>query len=67
MFPSSIGHACSGFLDGSDIAQNGTLNAGLLDQWAVLDWVQRNIRALGGDSSKVTVWGGSAGGGSVTY
>ncbi|KAF4981691.1 hypothetical protein FZEAL_2578 [Fusarium zealandicum] len=56
-----------GFMASQDILDAGVANLGLKDQRLALNWIKENIAGFGGDASKVTIWGESAGGGNVAY
>ncbi|KAG1727058.1 Alpha/Beta hydrolase protein [Suillus paluster] len=54
-----------GFLASEEVKQAGVGNLGLQDQRQAMIWVQKYISAFGGDPTKVTIWGESAGAMSV--
>ena len=51
--------------DGFGHIDGAPSNRGVRDWLAALEWVQRNVAAFGGDPSRVTIAGQSAGGGAV--
>jgi para-nitrobenzyl esterase len=67
----SVNHRLNilGFLDVSEIGGSGyedSVNVGMTDLVAALQWVRENIANFGGDPDKVMIYGQSGGGSKVT-
>lgn len=54
-----------GFLAGTEVEEDGSINNGLKDQRKALQWVQNHISCFGGNPGHVTIGGASAGAQSV--
>ncbi|MFF8938686.1 carboxylesterase/lipase family protein [Streptomyces paradoxus] len=52
-------------MEGFAFIEGAPANRGLLDQVAALEWVRDNVESFGGDPGQVTVFGESAGAGSI--
>ncbi|KAK3349089.1 Alpha/Beta hydrolase protein [Lasiosphaeria hispida] len=50
-----------GFLYSNEVKGSGNTNLALRDMRLALAWAQENLGAFGGDTSRVTIWGESAG------